>query len=175
MELSFGARQRPHPPLWIPTTDRNTLRYLARTGGHTSSTMIVPRAAEQVTGTFVNTLRYGSVKRSGTPAAPASRLSAPDILAGSGDFRFLMDQNLVLVGSPRTVAERIRAAASEGFFNTVLGKFTFGDIAGAESIASMELFSREVMPLPAGFTPCQPEQTDESHVAVSRTTGIRVP
>ncbi|MGJ3560812.1 hypothetical protein ACR6C2_29945 [Streptomyces sp. INA 01156] len=69
-----------------------------------------------------------------------------------------MDQNLVFVGSPRTVAERIRAAASEGFFNTVLGEFTFGDIAGAESIASMELFSREVMPLLAEFTPTSPSR-----------------
>jgi alkanesulfonate monooxygenase SsuD/methylene tetrahydromethanopterin reductase-like flavin-dependent oxidoreductase (luciferase family) len=210
VELSFGAHQRPHPPLWIPTTDRNTLRYLARTGGHTSSTMIIPRAAmglvyrhyidwwreeeqpglprigywslvhvaetdaeaearaaAQVTDTFVNTLRYGRVKRSGTSAAPASRLSTPDILAGSGDFRFLMDNNLVFVGSPRTVAERIKEAAAEGCFNTVLGEFTFGDIAGAESIASMELYSREVMPLLADYAPYQPEQTDESHVAVS--------
>jgi alkanesulfonate monooxygenase SsuD/methylene tetrahydromethanopterin reductase-like flavin-dependent oxidoreductase (luciferase family) len=213
VSLSFTSHQRPHPPLWIPTTDRSTLRYLARTGGHTSSTMIVPRAAmglvyrhyvdwwreegqpgtprigywslvhvadtdaeaearaaRQVTDTFVNTLRYGSVKRSGSPAAPASRLSTPDILAGSHDFRFLMDQNLVFVGSPGTVAERLRAAATEGCFNTLLGEFAFGDIAGDEAIGSMELFAREVMPRLAGFSPYQseqPEQTDGPRVAVS--------
>ncbi|GII66824.1 luciferase [Sphaerisporangium krabiense] len=45
LTLSFGPVQRPHPPLWIPTRDRNMLRYLARIGAHTSSTMIVPRSA----------------------------------------------------------------------------------------------------------------------------------
>lgn len=43
--LSFGSLQRPHPPLWVPTRDRNMLRYLAGIGAHTSSTMIVPRSA----------------------------------------------------------------------------------------------------------------------------------
>jgi alkanesulfonate monooxygenase SsuD/methylene tetrahydromethanopterin reductase-like flavin-dependent oxidoreductase (luciferase family) len=43
--LSFGAVQHPHPPLWVPTTDRAMLRYLAQVGAHTSSTMIIPRKA----------------------------------------------------------------------------------------------------------------------------------
>ena len=41
--LSFGAVQRPHPPLWLPTTNRGTLRYLASIGAHTSATMLLPR------------------------------------------------------------------------------------------------------------------------------------
>jgi alkanesulfonate monooxygenase SsuD/methylene tetrahydromethanopterin reductase-like flavin-dependent oxidoreductase (luciferase family) len=42
--LSFGAVQRPHPPLWLPTTNRATLRYLASVGAHTSATMLLPRS-----------------------------------------------------------------------------------------------------------------------------------
>lgn len=41
--LSFGAVQRPHPPLWVPTTNRAMLRYLAGIGAHTSATMLLPR------------------------------------------------------------------------------------------------------------------------------------
>jgi alkanesulfonate monooxygenase SsuD/methylene tetrahydromethanopterin reductase-like flavin-dependent oxidoreductase (luciferase family) len=41
--LSFGSVQRPHPPLWLPTTNRATLRYLASIGAHTSATMLLPR------------------------------------------------------------------------------------------------------------------------------------
>ncbi|MED7953444.1 MULTISPECIES: LLM class flavin-dependent oxidoreductase [unclassified Streptomyces] len=203
IELSFGAVQRPHPPIWIPTGDRATLRYLATIGGHTASTMIVPRAAtatvyrhfvdwwraggrtgepnigywslvhvaetdaeaesraaDQVVDAFVNTLRYGSVKRSGTPAAPASRLSTADILAGCHDFKFLLDQNLVFVGSPETVAERIRAAALEGCFNTLFGEFVFGDIAGAEAIRSMELYAEGVLPRLADFSPFAAQEAE---------------
>jgi alkanesulfonate monooxygenase SsuD/methylene tetrahydromethanopterin reductase-like flavin-dependent oxidoreductase (luciferase family) len=43
--LSFGTVQRPHPPLWVPTTNRTTLRHLATLGAHTSTTMLLPRAA----------------------------------------------------------------------------------------------------------------------------------
>jgi alkanesulfonate monooxygenase SsuD/methylene tetrahydromethanopterin reductase-like flavin-dependent oxidoreductase (luciferase family) len=42
--LSFGTVQRPHPPLWVPTTNRATLRRLAALGAHTSTTMLLPRA-----------------------------------------------------------------------------------------------------------------------------------
>jgi alkanesulfonate monooxygenase SsuD/methylene tetrahydromethanopterin reductase-like flavin-dependent oxidoreductase (luciferase family) len=43
--LSFGGYQKPHPPLWVPTTNRATLRHLAAIGAHTSATMLLPRAA----------------------------------------------------------------------------------------------------------------------------------
>jgi alkanesulfonate monooxygenase SsuD/methylene tetrahydromethanopterin reductase-like flavin-dependent oxidoreductase (luciferase family) len=45
VSLSFGGVQRPHPPLWVPTTNRATLRYLASIGAHTSATMLLPREA----------------------------------------------------------------------------------------------------------------------------------
>ena len=43
--LSFGGVQRPHPPIWVPTTNPATLRHLAEIGAHTSTTMLLPRAA----------------------------------------------------------------------------------------------------------------------------------
>jgi alkanesulfonate monooxygenase SsuD/methylene tetrahydromethanopterin reductase-like flavin-dependent oxidoreductase (luciferase family) len=194
--LSFGARQRPHPPLWIPTTDRRMLRYLAEIGGHTGSTMIVPRAAlalvyrhyvswyrrgghpdtpnigywslvhvadtdakaearaaAHVTRTFTETLGYGQVRRSADQAAPGSGLSTADILRGSADFGFLLDHNLIFVGSPLTVAERLKAAAQEGHFNTLFGEFAFGRMTASHVDESVELFARDVIPLLAAFSP----------------------
>jgi alkanesulfonate monooxygenase SsuD/methylene tetrahydromethanopterin reductase-like flavin-dependent oxidoreductase (luciferase family) len=45
VNLSFRGVQRPYPPLWVPTTNRATLRYLAMIGAHTSTTMLLPRSA----------------------------------------------------------------------------------------------------------------------------------
>ncbi|MFH8787111.1 LLM class flavin-dependent oxidoreductase [Streptomyces roseoverticillatus] len=210
--LSFPSLQRPHPPLWVPTTNRNTLRHLSSVGAHTGSTMIVPRAsmglvyrhyldwwrghghatdpdigywtlvhvaptdaeaearaAAHITETFTKTLQYSSVRRSGEQHAPASKLSTPDILAGSGDFGFLLDHNLVFVGSPQTVTERIRAAAAEGHFNTVLGEFAFGGLEERHRAESLELFAREVIPALRDHTPYAPRpaytQGDEEQVA----------
>jgi alkanesulfonate monooxygenase SsuD/methylene tetrahydromethanopterin reductase-like flavin-dependent oxidoreductase (luciferase family) len=196
VELSFRAVQRPYPPVWIPTTDRALLRYLARIGGNSGSTMIVPRAAtatvyrhfvewhraahagtvpqigywslvhvaendalaearaeDEVRRCLVETLQYGSVSRSRPQAAPASGLSTADILDGAGDFRFLMDQNLIFVGSPSTVAERITAAAREGYFNVLLGEFSFGELSYDDEADSMRRYAHEVMPLLAGTDP----------------------
>jgi len=196
VNLSFGAAQRPHPPVWVPSTNRTTLRQLARIGAHTSSTMIVPRAAQHLvyrhyldwwrqhdhptppnigywtlvhvaatdeeavarcadhaTYTFTKTLSYDTLSRSMPSAAASSGLGTEEILRRSGDFDFLADNNLVFVGSPRTVAQRIEAAAREGLFNTLLGEFTFGGLTEPEVRDSVELFASEVIPLLRGFDP----------------------
>jgi alkanesulfonate monooxygenase SsuD/methylene tetrahydromethanopterin reductase-like flavin-dependent oxidoreductase (luciferase family) len=194
--LSYPALQCPHPPIWMPTTDRRTLRYLSEIGGHSGSTMIVPRAAmalvyryyvdwwrrhghtatpnigywslvhvaktdteaearaaSNITHTLTKTLRYDTVARSVGRPAPASRLSTADILRGTDDFRFLLDHNLVFVGSPSTVAGRIKCAAQEGHFNTLFGEFNFGHLTEAEVLDSVELFAKEVVPMLRDFSP----------------------
>jgi len=197
LTLSFGGLQRPHPPLWIPTGNRHLLRHLAGIGAHTSSTMIVPRAAlgviyrryvdwwdeagqpgrpnigywtlvhvaeddseveriaPHIAHTLTEVLGYG--KRSGEPVGGGysrrSALSTEDILHHAGDIEFLLDHNLVFVGSAKTVAERISQAAAEGMFNTVLGEFNFGWLGWDELSDSMERFAREVMPLIADVEP----------------------
>ena len=39
------------------------------------------------------------------------------------NVEYLLDRNLVFVGSPETVANRITAAATEGLFNSVFAEF----------------------------------------------------
>lgn len=195
VSMSFGPVQRPHPPLWIPTRDRNTLRWLATIGAHTSSTMIVPRkalgvvyrhyvdwwreaghqgkpnigywapvhvgesdeeaisrAAPHIIHTLTKTLLYGRGV-TGQGNGRDGELSTGTILANAGDINFLLDHNLIFVGSPETVAARIRAAADEGVFNTVLAEFNLGLMSEAELDASTRLFATEVAPALRNYEP----------------------
>jgi alkanesulfonate monooxygenase SsuD/methylene tetrahydromethanopterin reductase-like flavin-dependent oxidoreductase (luciferase family) len=196
--LSFRPFQRPHPPLWVPTADRNFLRYLAEIGAHTASTMIVPRRALKVVYRhYVNwwraaghpgapnigywtlvyvaptdaearsrgiphiihaltkTLRYGQNDplRAGTPAARSSELSTAMILDGCADPDFLLEKNLVFVGSPQTVTRQIREAAEEGWFNTLLAELNMTTMSKGELESSVELFTSEVVPALRSYEP----------------------
>ncbi|ONI76196.1 hypothetical protein ALI144C_36595 [Actinosynnema sp. ALI-1.44] len=195
VSMSFRPLQRPYPPLWIPTGDRKTLRWLAEIGAHTSSTMIVPRkalgvvyrhyvdwwrqaghegapnigywtlvhvgdsdeeaitrAAPHLIHTLTKTLLYGrGVTRQSSDNT--SGLSTADILANAGDIDFLLDHNLIFVGSPETVAARIRQAAGEGMFNTLLAEFNFGFLSEAEQRESVRLFADEVVPVLRDYQP----------------------
>ena len=58
----------------------------------------------------------------------------------------MRERNLAFVGSPRTVIEQIKAAASEGVFNTVMAEFNIGAIAEDDLMRSIKLFGTEVIP-----------------------------
>jgi alkanesulfonate monooxygenase SsuD/methylene tetrahydromethanopterin reductase-like flavin-dependent oxidoreductase (luciferase family) len=66
---------------------------------------------------------------------------------------YLLERNLAFVGSPKTVAEQIKAAASAGLFITVLGEFNIGDIAEEDLMRSIKLFGTEVVPALRRFEP----------------------
>ena len=76
-----------------------------------------------------------------------------EIARHSIDVEYLREHNLAFVGSPKTVIEQIKAAASEGVFNTVLGEFNIGAIAEDELMRSIELFGSEVLPALRDFEP----------------------
>ena len=69
------------------------------------------------------------------------------------DVDYLMARNLAFVGSPETVIEQIKSAASEGVFNTVLGEFNIGAIAEEDLMRSIKLFGNEVIPALRDFQP----------------------
>jgi alkanesulfonate monooxygenase SsuD/methylene tetrahydromethanopterin reductase-like flavin-dependent oxidoreductase (luciferase family) len=207
LTLSVPPAQRPHPPLWMPTSDRATLQWLASIGANTSSTMVVPRpalavlhrhylncwrqaghpakpdigywapvhvagtddeaisrAAPHIIHTLTKTLLSvpGGVaplpeaeqRQLNASAAPrASGLTTETILANASDINFLLDHNLVFVGSPATVARRLRAAAAEGMFNTILAEFDLGLMNEADITDSLRLFGTAVAP---ALRPYQP-------------------
>ena len=65
-------------------------------------------------------------------------------------FDELMAIDNGIAGSPRTVRDFMAAEAEATGSNYLLSWFAFGDMTLAESLHSVELFSREVMPAFAG-------------------------
>jgi alkanesulfonate monooxygenase SsuD/methylene tetrahydromethanopterin reductase-like flavin-dependent oxidoreductase (luciferase family) len=69
------------------------------------------------------------------------------------DVEYLRDRGLAFVGSPKTVVEQIKSAASEGVFNTVMAEFNFAMMAEEDLMHSIDLFGREVIPALRDFEP----------------------
>ncbi len=64
----------------------------------------------------------------------------------TGEVNYLLDRNLVFVGSPETVAQKLKAAAGEGLFNTLFGEFNFGALSEDDLMRSITLFGTQVLP-----------------------------
>jgi len=78
---------------------------------------------------------------------------AADILRNLLNPEYLLKNDLILVGSPATVAKKLRQYAEEGFFNTFFGEFNFGYLEEADIMRSIRLFGTEVLPALRGFEP----------------------
>ena len=76
-----------------------------------------------------------------------------EIARHSIDVEYLREKNLAFVGSPKTVIEQIKQAASEGVFNTVMAEFNIGAIAEEDLMRSIKLFGSEVLPALRDFEP----------------------
>ena len=63
------------------------------------------------------------------------------------DFDFMDKHNIVLVGDPKTVAEKILKTKEETGISYLTGIFHFGSLSIERAIKSMRLFSQKVMPL----------------------------
>jgi alkanesulfonate monooxygenase SsuD/methylene tetrahydromethanopterin reductase-like flavin-dependent oxidoreductase (luciferase family) len=62
------------------------------------------------------------------------------------DFDGVIKSGQGIAGSPRTVAEFLKAQVRDTGANYIVGQFAFGDVTLSESLASVDLFTREVMP-----------------------------
>ncbi len=65
---------------------------------------------------------------------------------GKRTFDELAEQGYVIVGSPETVTERLRAAHTELGFGTLLPLLQFGPLPPDLTKRNMEMFAKEVMP-----------------------------
>src|SRR5579875_947405 len=63
------------------------------------------------------------------------------------DFNFMDQHNIVIVGDPKTVAEKILKTKEESGINYITGIFHFGSLSIDRAVESMRLFSKEVIPL----------------------------
>jgi alkanesulfonate monooxygenase SsuD/methylene tetrahydromethanopterin reductase-like flavin-dependent oxidoreductase (luciferase family) len=73
-------------------------------------------------------------------------IGASNIVTRIFEPDFIMENDLVFVGSPKTVAEKLRRAAEIGVFNTFMGEFNFADLPEADLMRSIRLFGQEVIP-----------------------------
>ena len=69
------------------------------------------------------------------------------------DFEYLQENSLVFVGSPETVARKLRVAAQEGLFNVFCGEFNVGMLPDEDLMRSIRLFGTEVIPALKDFDP----------------------
>ena len=69
-----------------------------------------------------------------------------DIRRNMENPEYLLERDLIFVGSPRTVARKIEAAAREGLFNVFGAELNVGTLPEADLMRSIRLFGREVMP-----------------------------
>jgi alkanesulfonate monooxygenase SsuD/methylene tetrahydromethanopterin reductase-like flavin-dependent oxidoreductase (luciferase family) len=66
---------------------------------------------------------------------------------------YMLRNELVFIGSPKTVAEKIQKAAETGFFNTMMCEFNFADLPEADLMRSIRLFGGQVIPQLRDYEP----------------------
>ena len=71
---------------------------------------------------------------------------ASEIMANLFNADYLLNNDIVFIGSPKTVAEKLAKAAREGLFNTFMGEFNFADIGEEDMMRSIRLFGEQVIP-----------------------------
>ncbi len=62
------------------------------------------------------------------------------------DFDLLMDAGLGCAGTAKSVTAFLRSELTESGSNYLVGQFAFGDLSLSETLLSIELFTRQVMP-----------------------------
>lgn len=66
---------------------------------------------------------------------------------------YLLENDLLLIGSPDTIVRKIEAAAQEGFFNTMFCELNFGELAEDDLMRSIRLMGDSVIPRLRDFDP----------------------
>ena len=78
---------------------------------------------------------------------------AAEIMANLLDPDYLQEKELVIIGSPDTVAQKLKDQAQSGMFNTFFGEFNFADLPEENLLSSIKLFGEQVMPQLREFEP----------------------
>jgi len=78
---------------------------------------------------------------------------AAQIMANLFDPDYILDNDLVFIGSPETITRKLKAAAREGLFNTFMGEFNFSDLPEADLMRSIRLFGEQVIPALRDYEP----------------------
>ncbi len=71
------------------------------------------------------------------------------------DFDYLHENDLLIVGSPETVARKLKSAAEKGLFNVFCGEFNVGSLPEDNLMRSIRLFGTKVIPALREFDPVE--------------------
>ena len=78
---------------------------------------------------------------------------AAEIMGHLFDADYLLDNDLIFIGSPDTVTAKLKEAATSGVFNTFMGEFNFHDLAEDDLMRSIRLFGEHVIPALRDYQP----------------------
>ena len=181
VELYNKPVQRPYPPLWFPSSNKESIDFTASHGYHTA---FLGKAADvkphfdryretwekhrndpgrhnaHVRAPFLAKTTHLVIAETDAEAEKLGleaygkwaghihhltrKLGRPDVHK-SDPYAEDSAQRLV-TGSPRTVLEKVQEMLHVTSANYLLCIFSFGDLAPAHAMRSLELFTREVMP-----------------------------
>ena len=65
---------------------------------------------------------------------------AAEIMGNIFDPQYLAEHDLAFIGSPDTVARKLREASEKGLFNVFMGEFNFADLPEEDLMRSIRLF-----------------------------------
>ena len=141
-----GHPQKPNIGYW-------TLVYVDET-----DEQAIQKATPHILHTFSKVFGFGDA--GGTTAQQLvdtykkrGELGAAEIARNVTNVEYLLERNLVFVGSPETVVRRVKEAAAEGLFNTLLCEFNLGWMEEEDLMHSMQLFGTQVIPALRTFKP----------------------
>ena len=78
---------------------------------------------------------------------------AAEIFRNLFDPDYVLEKELMFVGSPETVTEQLRRLSTDGVFNVFMGEFNFDDLPEDDLMRSIRLFGEEVIPALRGHEP----------------------
>jgi alkanesulfonate monooxygenase SsuD/methylene tetrahydromethanopterin reductase-like flavin-dependent oxidoreductase (luciferase family) len=82
-----------------------------------------------------------------------NELKGAEMLQHFTDPPYMRDHGIGLIGSPETVAAKLKEYAKEGVFNLLLGEFNYGHLTEEQVMRSIRLFGEEVIPKVRDFEP----------------------
>ena len=181
IELHIKPAQKPYPPLWFPSSNKDGIDFTARHGYHTA---VIAGHAEakarfaqyrevwsrhrndpgrhnaHVAEPFLARTQHIVVSKNGKEAVDAGvaayetwkgrmhhltrKHGRPDVLP-LDPFAEHSVQKLI-AGTPSQATEQLQSVIEASGMNYLLCIFSFGDLAPAAALRSLELFAREVMP-----------------------------
>jgi alkanesulfonate monooxygenase SsuD/methylene tetrahydromethanopterin reductase-like flavin-dependent oxidoreductase (luciferase family) len=154
--------QRPYPPLWYPTSFPSSVPWIAREGisVHQEHVAAPDRLNGHVAEPCVGVCHHVVVAETDAEAQAVARRALRRWFANfnhlwlrehgteyfPSDVEAFIDAGHAIAGSPQTVRERVRRILVESGGNYFAGVFAFGDLTEEESLRSLDLFARQVIP-----------------------------